>query len=232
MKKLILIFAGILYSISIGYSQMPICEVRPLYTHAVKKEKLTAAKLVSDLIPDYPQSWISDYVSVEVTSTCQGKPKKAVSTNEVLSKEQKSILSSADLATNIVISINYKQSNVVTNAAENRRIHIVYTVVPETEAEYVGGYSQLMHYLQETGIDKMATLPTNQLQLAIVRFTVDKAGRVTNVVLSESSGSAKIDQFLLDAIRKMPNWKPAVDKNGENVIQQFELRVGEDRTGC
>lgn len=43
---------------------------------------------------------------------------------------------------------------------QNHEMLVSMTVVPETEAEYIGGYPQMAKYLQENIIDKMTeTVP-------------------------------------------------------------------------
>jgi TonB family protein len=71
---------------------------------------------------------------------------------------------------------------------------------------------------------------TKTTDRAIVSFIVSEEGTVTNPAIITSSKTPKIDQIILDAIRKMPSWKPAVDAKGKPVPQTFRLTFGYD--GC
>ena len=66
--------------------------------------------------------------------------------------------------------------------------------------------------------------------MALIHFTVTVEGKVSNASIIESSKDPEIDKLLLKAIRKMPDWKPAVDAEGKNVEQEFEFIVGNE--GC
>ena len=91
----------------------------------------------------------------------------AVSVNDVLNTEQKNILHSADLATNIEIKIKYKYKNSANDNVEIGTINISATVVnelPEIEAEYVGGYVKLAKYLKENAIDKITETTLKHFQ--------------------------------------------------------------------
>jgi TonB family protein len=71
---------------------------------------------------------------------------------------------------------------------------------------------------------------TKTTDRAIVSFVVSEEGTVTNPAIITSSKTPKIDQIILDAIRKMPSWKPAVDAKGNRMPQTFRITFGYD--GC
>lgn len=205
-------------------------DVRAMYEYSIKKEKLVKAKHLSDIITSYPKNWISAYNSVEVIARIKGKEEKAISSSDVLTKEQRRILSEADLATDVVINVAYKKKDDMTHIVENKKMHVVMTVVPEFEAEYIGGQKALMGYLKENGKNKIPQSISPQQNGASVRFSIAEDGGVTNVRILQSWGDPKIDAVLLDLISKMPKWKPAEELNGKKVKQEFEFSVG--RGGC
>ena len=100
------------------------------------------------------------------------------------------------------------------------------TVVPEIEAEYIGGYQELIKYLKVNVIDKISEPSVTAIrfqppfQSAKVIFTVNEEGKIVNATISKTSGDAKTDKILPDAINKMPKWKPANEK-GIKVKQEF-----------
>jgi TonB family protein len=213
-----------------GVSQNLYYEVRGRYKLPVKSETLAVAKSLSDFIPDYPIHWISNYTSVEISATGNGKLMKARSANDVLSTEQKNILKSADLGTQIIINIKDKNKNSVTDALYDRSFDISMMVIPEVEAEYVGGYQKLSKYLHDTVIKTMYENIPEQFQQGIVNFTVNEKGEITNAKISASTGDKSTDKLLLDAINKMPKWKPAENPKGIRVKQDFQFSVGNG--GC
>ena len=195
------------------------------YTRPIKREKLQEAGFIHELISGYPANWISNYVSVEISATCNGKAVKAWSVNETLSSAQKSILKAADQANDIVIHVKYQYKNPVTKLIENNEINVSLTVVPEVAAEYVGGDKQLEKYVKENILRKMSETIPRRFEQAEVKFTVDENGEISHVKLSRASEDVKTDKVLLEEIRKMPKWKPAKDAKGINVKQEFQLSV-------
>ena len=103
----------------------------------------------------------------------------------------------------------------------------VVTIVPETEAEYPGGFEHLSSYVTESVINKISDKSTSEnIQWAIVSFTVNEEGQVFDAKMSRSSSDIKIDKLLLDAINKMPKWKPAKNYLGLTVKQTFSIPFG------
>lgn len=200
-----------------------------LYVHPLPQEKLNNVSTLVDLIPDYPMHWIDAYASVEISVTTEGKTAKATGKDEHLTGEQKVLLAGAVLGSDIDIRVDYRSPNVVTRTPVDNRLEIQFTVVPETEAKFAGGQEQLHEFLTENGLYKLR-VPPGFAEVA-VHFTVDESGRVTHARVTQSSGSEKTDRILLDAVARMPRWKPAQTAQGNKVKQNFEFRVTR-RGGC
>jgi TonB family protein len=213
-----------------AYSQDLTFEIRGKYLHAIKKEKLNEAKFISDIIPYYPAQWIMSYVSVDFLATCDGKAMMATSKSDTLSTEQKNILNTVDLGTDIVIDIKYKNKNSVTDNIDNSLMKYSVTLIPEIEAEYPGGYQQMTQYVKENAINKISETTSKEFQPVIVRFTVNEKGEIANAQIFKTSGDPNIDKLLLDVINEMPKWSPAEGSKGIKVKQEFEFSVG--KAGC
>jgi TonB family protein len=207
-------------------------DVRPIYRYAVKPEKLQNAKFISDVSYGFPSNWITVYDSVIITATSKGKTKRLSGTTPVLSSDQKTLLSTADLSSGVIIHVKYKYKNPVSQEMENNQIRYEMTVVPETEAEYAGGMGQLKDYLKVNAVDQLPESVRNQIMNIKVRFTIDEQGKVTNARLLYKSPDPKTDKLLLDAINQMPDWKPAINLKGEHVKQDFEFTLGNVSEGC
>lgn len=232
MKQLILTSVTILFISTATFSQNLRYELHGAYQRAVKKGALEKAKFISDIIPDYPESWIMEYDSVDIEVTSGGKTMKARGKNNILSQEQKEALNQIDLAAYIAINVHYKYNNVLDSHIEKNKLNITFRVVPEVEAEFVGGKEKLDNYIKEKGIDKIAGKIPKQFSEVIVSFTVNETGEITDASVFKTSGSDKVDKLLLDAIKAMPKWKPAENGNGKKVKQEFEFSVNSGMGGC
>jgi TonB family protein len=229
MKKSILSLVLSLLLIT-GFSQDLNYSVHGKYAHAITKEKLINASSIADIIPDYPVNWVLSYVSVEILAKYDGKAMMAAGTDATLSPEQKNIILASGPGTEIVIDVNYKSKNLVTGTVETDKMHYSTTVVPETEAEYSGGYPKMAQYLKENAIDKIPGSAIAMIQPAVVGFTVNEDGEIANARISKTSGDPDTDRLLLEAVTNMPKWNPAKDSKGTKVRQDFEFSVGND--GC
>ena len=248
MKKVILTSAVILFINSIAFSQESNYSeklsfnntktnndifselnftVRGNYTRPVIKDKLLKANTLADIIPYYPVNWITHYESVELTVTSNGKVIKAKSTNDTLNATQIKILKTAELSSEIGVIVKYKAANSVTGKMEDLVMNIMMTVIPEVEAEYAGGRIQIRKYLKESVIDKIYS---TEVEPSIISFSVDEEGNAINARVTKSSGNKKTDTLLIDAIKKMPKWKPAQNSTGKKVKQDFVFLI--ERGGC
>ncbi|BDS15477.1 energy transducer TonB [Aureispira anguillae] len=205
--------------------------IRGVYYRSVRKTILDKALFIGDISTDYPASWVTNYESTLIVAICGGKVKKAVGENASLSPAQKNILKNADLNTDIRIEVQYKSENAATRMLETNKMDFTLTVVPEVEAVYSGGEKQLTEYLAANVIAKISDKIAKKDQQGIISFVVNKKGSVVETEVQETFGDSKLDQVLLDALYKMPKWKPAQSSTGVNVEQKFELIVG-NRMGC
>jgi TonB family protein len=213
-----------------GFSQDLSYSVQGKYVHPVTKETLNKAESMKDIIPYYPSNWIAGYSKVEISASQGGQEMMAAGTNETLVTKQKSILNSVDFGTDIVINITYTTKNPLTGNIYTGEMNYSATVIPETEAEYTGGYPEMAQYLKENAIDKISEEASAKFQQAKVEFTVDEEGEIANALISQTSGDQETDELLLNVINQMPKWKPAEDTKGRKVRQDFEFTVG--NVGC
>lgn len=172
-----------------------------------------------------------DYVSVEISVNTNGTDLTFESASDKLNIEQKNILNNADLGTDIHIKIKfrYKKQEYDNLGSDNKIVEgeLAVTVVPETEAKYPGGFKQLTEYLIENVINKISgTNYSEKLQQAIVKFTINEEGQVVNTKLFRTSTDPTANKLLLDAINKMPKWKPAENAKGIKVKQEFSIPFG------
>ena len=197
----------------------------------VKKVNLESAASLRDFIPYYPDHWITEYVSSELSASTDGRTQKGVSANDLLTKEQKAILKTAVVGTDLAVCVNYKIKNSATSQMEDKVMKLTVTVMPETEAMYAGGYPKMSRYLCDHAITKINKSVAEILEHATVRFTVNEAGEIVQAKMTATSGDPETDQLLMDAISNMPRWKPAESK-GVKVKQEFVFNVYAAGNGC
>lgn len=207
------------------------CGIQAKYARPITMGKLHEAGLVSELISGYPVNWITEYISVELKATCKGKTRQAVGPNDVLTAEQRNILKTVDLGSDIVIHVKYKYNDGIIDYTEDKELHVTMTLVPETEAEFMGGSGKLKEYVKSNISDKISETIPAQFQKGVVLFTVDEEGKIMNAKITQTSGDLKTDRSLLDMVYNMPKWKPAENSKGMKVKQEFVLRIGNNE-GC
>lgn len=202
---------------------------------SVSLSSLQNANNIADFIEYYPASWISQYESVEVHTTSNGRLQKAVSRDANLTAEQKNILGTADMFTDVVVYVRYKSTNSITNEVKDEDMVLKMVVRPEVEAKFPTGKDGLVKYLREKSKDEMANLNSEMGISAIVYFTIDENGNPIDIEISEAATHKGINAFLTDALKNMPKWSPAKDANGGAVMQKFEFVFGfgnEEGGGC
>ena len=205
-------------------------EVRGAYSQTVKKDHLNKVAKLDDIISGYPTNWLTDYVSAEIQTKCNGKIKSAKGPNQILTADQKKLLNSTDLNSSLEIKVKYRTKNSATDAMAIREMTFAVTVVPDTEAEYFGGRKEMDKYINENVINKISLNSTNENFQGKVSFSVNEKGETIDAKIITKSGDSEIDKLLIETINNMPKWKPAQNSNGIKVRQDFEFRVGV--SGC
>lgn len=196
---------------------------------SITKNELQRASSLRDLIPEYPSNWVTNYISVEISTISNGKELNVKNANDVLSLEQISMLNSADIGALIDVIVVYRSKNAATDIGENSTMKVSTTIVPETEATYVGGNEKMTSYLKEKVLERLAK-NSGWLKPPTVYFTINEQGLTKDVELIEPSGNEEVDKILVEVIQDMPKWNPATNSEGLAVEQAFEFSVGQG--GC
>ena len=229
-----------------------VCELMPDFEHQFKSDSKTYVKL-TDLIKlnrgnqctmvfaqdnlvhaksDF-ESFI-DYQSIDITIKNNGIKRHATGNSHALSPEQKQLITSADLGTEVLIHIKFKYKDFVSDVDGDKGIkdvEYVLTVIPDQEASMNGGFEKFTDYLSQNLLTSFPGKKNlEKIEQAAVRFSVSKKGEIESPQLIRSSGDAKIDQAIIQVISKMQAWKPAKNAVGLNVPEEFTLLFG--NTGC
>ena len=213
-----------------GHTQNVNFSIHGAYTKAIKQEKLISATTLADLITGYPASWITDYLATEILVSSGDDIQRSVGTNDTLTMHQKEIIAGAHLDADIVLDVAYRYKNSITGQMDLRTLHYTATVVPEIEATYTGGAVAMNDYLKANTLQPFPDSVTRLKNQMLISFIVSETGAINNVKLTTSSGYPDTDRVLLEAITRMPAWKPAEDRDGHKVKQEFEFTLG--NIGC
>ncbi|MCB0430992.1 MAG: energy transducer TonB [Flavobacteriales bacterium] len=206
--------------------------LRDTQAHRVKKDQLERAERLGDFIPFYPDSWIADYRSVQITVTVNGQTLTAKSRNDVLTEEQKNLLRKIGYGSDIVVDALCSHKNPVTGKPEEVNMHNYVTLAPETEAEFTGDQQQMEAYFKRNCSDQVVDrVWLIALERMSARFMVNENGVVSDARIQQSSGSREIDDLFLNAIRNMKGWKPARDARGVKVKEEFVVSADSGK-GC
>lgn len=207
-------------------------DVKPIGNKYVKKTALNKAQKLDDILESYPNSWITSYQSVEISTVNNGKTVKAIGKYSAFSPEQKNIITCADMFSDIAIDVHYMHKDIVTKVEENNIMHVVLTVHPDINAEYTTGKENLIPYIKNNSSSVVSSWLLSQKKSVKLLFTVNEAGKVENVIIKKSSGDSNIDYILMDTLYKMPKWKPAQNSDGTKVKQVFECTLNGEPNAC
>jgi hypothetical protein len=196
----------------------------------VNVEQLKNANSLIDLDKNYKEEWIREYISVEILTINNGKSKKALSKDNVLSEEQKKNMMSADAGSEIAINVHYMPENDLSQN-EVQLIDFKFITNPLFDASFIGGSQKMLMYLKENAVDKIPAETYQGYDIAAVKFTVNEEGEITKVNIFDTSGfgisqNSTIDDLLLETLSKMPCWKPAEYADGTKTEQEFVFTVG------
>ncbi|HLP19227.1 MAG TPA: energy transducer TonB [Chitinophagales bacterium] len=178
--------------------------------------------------PEKRYAEVLDYVSVEISAMQNGKPVVAKSNSDKLTTEQKNLLSGAAMGSDVTVKIKYAYKDQKEDGFGRRDKTVegksTLTLVPDKEAEFPGGFKQLSDYFIANVINKINDKKAvEKFQFAAVKFTINETGQVTDAKITRYSSDAQVNALIIDALSKMPAWKPAENGKGEKVKQEFSI---------
>ncbi|HQW02657.1 MAG TPA: energy transducer TonB [Saprospiraceae bacterium] len=177
----------------------------------------------------FKPSWIRSYVSVEIVAIHQGKQRKAVGKNDILTQEQKEIIQHADAGTPIAAHIQYLPENTLSHN-EVKSLDFEVNVKPLQDARFPGGQQKLKDYLASNAVDKIPEGSFQPTDFAAVQFTINESGEVVDAQVFESGYQLhphdKANAILLEAVRQMPSWEAAEFCKGTTISQNYVFVVG------
>ena len=214
---------------------------------SLRKTTFSSSKQVSDILSSlylmsqsYIEHWSSrtDIISTTIEGKNNDQTIKVTHNGAVFTEAQKSIFENSELGQEVLLTIAYKEKDLLTNEfGDVIYMRLGISVMPDVEALYPGGLTQVVDYLRGNVTKNLpaedSTSIYEKMKVAEVKFTVDETGKVINAQISKSSNDESIDKLLLEATSKMPAWKPAMTIKGEKVKRQFTVSVDKRKmTGC
>ncbi|MGB5034155.1 MAG: energy transducer TonB [Saprospiraceae bacterium] len=198
-------------------------KVLPFFS--IQENKLDKINTLSDLDKRYPTSWVKEYIFVEISAYKNGTQTKVSGISDVLNQEQKELIRLADRRSDITVNVMYLPNNSLKNNTV-KQYDFKVTIMPDKNAVYSTGAKQLIQYLQKNSIVNIEAGSFTGYDLTAIKFTITEQGHITDIQVALPSKDKKIDEMLVTAISKMPNWKPAEFSNGLKVKQNFVLTIG------
>lgn len=197
---------------------------------SVAKASLIKANKVEDLHRHYKDSWVKEYLHVDVSAHIDGKLETQTSKDQKLSVKQKQLMLNADRGTEIEVVVNYIPDNTLKNN-EPKKFDFAFMVNPEKDASFKGGEKKLIQTIKKDLIDVASWESLNQYQLAVVKFVVDTDGRIIEPKIFWSSDDQETDAKMIDFVCNMPAWEPAQYDTGKKIAQEYALTIG-DNNSC
>jgi hypothetical protein len=201
------------------------------FNATVSMEDLLNANSVSDIIPkeaDWAQYPIQ---TMRVSFGNDENETTAIGYDLLLNEQQKNLLRTLQYSDDFHFSASCKAKDGTRTDPEFFDLVYYLTVTPEKQAVYEGGNDLLINYLKESTKQHIATIEEDKIKSGKLRFTVTKAGMVSNLMLESTSGYAEIDDKMTSLIKDLPQgWIPASNSKGEPVDQELVFSFG--AIGC
>lgn len=237
MKYLLASLLVLLFSFSTSAQQMGY-DVFGVATHPyaepyqmVTLDSLQEAKTLSDVNARYRGDWVARYISVALTTDCDGTKREAVGPDDVLTPQQLELLHQAGPNCKVDVLVDYIPDNKLQHNPP-RQMNFSLRIMPIFEAKFPGGTQQLKAYLKKNFHDEILAAGMDPIKLVRVRFQVGQEGQAADTRIVQSSGNSGVDQLIENAICNMPIWLPAKDAQGRAITQEFEFTMGTDLLRC
>lgn len=196
---------------------------------AIKKSDIDNATSINDFFDEEHIERIEKLNAVSVILVIDDKQSeiREIGKNEMLNKEQLTLLHSLDYSTNFIIRTDYLEKNDVSGMLEHAYSTPHLTIVPEKQASHFMTKETLKSYFKENCKDVLENVDPEKFLAAKLYFTVAKDGTVKNVKLDRDSGYPEVDNRMIELINKLPGtWDPAENSQGEKVEQELVISFG------
>ncbi len=227
---IILIAFFSIYSIKIDAQDSPQREIsydittvyKPL---SISMETFEGAKSIADINKFYKESWVKEYVSMDISTIHNGVEVKASGKNHILTPRQKEIINNADLGSDVSVVVKYYPDNNL-SYNEVKEYPFSFMINPQQEATFPGGETSLKQFLKENVVDHLGDDVFGGWTFGAVKFIVNEEGGLENVHVFQSTEDDKTDAFLKETLCNMTDWIPASYTDGTKTKQEKVLMIG------
>ncbi len=192
---------------------------------SISMEVFKDAETIADLNEFYKNSWVKEYVGMEVTTIHNGETLKASGKNHTLTPRQKEIIENADLGSDVSVVVKYYPDNNL-SYNEVKEYPFTFMINPQIEAAYPGGEESLKQFLKENVIAQLEKDVFTEWTFGAVKFIVNEEGGLEDIHVFQSTEDEKTDKLLKETICNMSTWIPATYPDGTTVKQEKVLLVG------
>ena len=199
------------------------------FINVVTKRALSQAVSIRDIIPGMGTSFADHFKELHI-KTKDSEIETAKSETGMLTDEQRKLVKSFDAKTNFSVLADPYTKDWKTGKFRKDELTYAMSVIPTYEAHYPGGRYSARKYIQSFVKNFDELIEGKKLDAGRVIFNVSKTGKVENIKLDSSCGIDKLDQYILNAVEEMKDWRPAKDYNGDIVEQQLVVFYGS--MGC
>ena len=153
-------FAFLMFSFlgtSLCYSQNALAydmafEIKRVYpSFSIDRNQLDQANTLVELHKIYKEDWVDRYHSVEISTRIDGQLVKKIGQTNLLTPEQKDIMSRADNGSEISVLVKYLPKNNLSSNVE-REMSFKFKIDPEKGARFSKGDQELREYLKAVSI--------------------------------------------------------------------------------
>lgn len=240
MKKSLLLLSCVAFMLSCGGNENAKSDSAADKKKTEKKEKKSddtgQTETVETAEPELPV--VSDNVAIpgtldeEILDEVTQSPRAGRPTpNEIDSRiriidqdreeEEQNLVASEDMgALDDFLDVDYAEVIELEEEYEEEEIFMAV----EQQASFPGGIQKMYEFLRDNIKYPAVSLNNNSQGTTLLRFVVQKDGRIVNIDVIKSSGDAFLDNEAVRVVSSMPKWTPA-KQNGRNVSSWCNLPV-------
>lgn len=240
MKKSLLLLSCVAFMLSCGGNENAKSDSAADKKKTEKKEKKSddtgQTETVETAEPELPA--VSDTVAIpgildeEILDEVTQSPRAGRPTpNEIDSRiriidqdreeEEQNLVASEDMgALDDFLDVDYAEVIELEEEYEEEEIFMAV----EQQASFPGGLQNMYKFLRDNIKYPAVSRNNNSQGTTLLRFVVQKDGRIVNINVIKSSGDAFLDNEAVRVVSSMPKWTPA-KQNGRNVSSWCNLPV-------
>ena len=205
--------------------------IEPVYKQKVVRSRLQNAITVQDIVTPYPKEITTLENTIGIVRVDGTSSKSLTSKGAELSEAQKELLKTAQLEDKIEVRVSFETENAITRELQTKGLYIPLNVGPEVDAKYSGDMNTLLNTLEAMVLAKTKKDERNAVEFGYIEFVINTEGQVEQIETTISTENERLDETVIQFIKNMPQWEPALNSEGTPLNQKFEISIGSNQ-GC